>query len=110
MKCAIEISKKFHIYTVLKGPCTIISTPSGNANFAPWVNSGLAKAGSGDILAGLIAGFVANKNLKNLLHSIELGVFIHGFSGELTRLQKGKISMNATDILYNIPEAIKTFF
>ena len=110
LKCAIEISKKFHIYTVLKGPCTIISTPSGNANFAPWVNSGLAKAGSGDILAGLIAGFVANKNLKDLLHSIELGVYIHGFSGELTRSQKGKISMNATDILYNIPEAIKSFF
>ena len=110
LKCAIEISEKFDIYTVLKGPCTIVSTPSGNANFAPWVNSGLAKAGSGDILAGLIAGFVANKNLKNLLHSIELGVFIHGFSGELTRKQKGKISMNATDILYNIPEAIKSFF
>lgn len=110
LKCAIEISEKFDIYTVLKGPCTIVSTPSGNANFAPWVNSGLAKAGSGDILAGLIAGFVANKNLKNLLHSIELGVFIHGFSGELTRKQKGNISMNATDILYNIPEAIKSFF
>ena len=71
LKCAIEISEKFDIYTVLKGPCTIVSTPSGNANFAPWVNSGLAKAGSGDILAGLNAGFVANKNLKNLLHSIE---------------------------------------
>ena len=110
LKCAIEISEKFDIYTVLKGPCTIVSTPSGNANFSPWVNSGLAKAGSGDILAGLIAGFVANKNLKNLLHSIELGVFIHGFSGELTRKQKGKISMNATDLLYNIPEAIKNFF
>ena len=86
----------------------------GRARHIEWrgniVNSGLAKAGSGDILAGLIAGFVANKNLKNLLHSIELGVFIHGFSGELTRSQKGKISMNATDILYNIPEAIKTFF
>ena len=110
LKCAIELSEKFDIYTVLKGPCTIVSTPSGNANFSPWVNSGLAKAGSGDILAGLIAGFVANKNLKNLLHSIELGVFIHGFSGELTRKQKGKISMNATDLLYNIPEAIKNFF
>ena len=110
LKCAIEISEKLDVYTVLKGPCTIVSTPSGNANFAPWVNSGLAKAGSGDILAGLIAGFVANKNLKNILHCIELGVYIHGFSGELTRLQKGKISMNATDILYNIPEAIKSFF
>ena len=71
-----EKAKELNSYVVLKGPHTVVSTPFGEqfVNFSG--NSGLAKGGSGDVLTGIIASFVAR--CENVQHAVSNAVFVHG--------------------------------
>ena len=71
-----EKAKELNSYVVLKGPHTVVSTPFGEqfVNFSG--NSGLAKGGSGDVLTGIIASFVAR--FENVQHAVSNAVFVHG--------------------------------
>lgn len=68
-------------------------------------NSAMAKAGSGDVLAGIIAGVLAQK--KNCYESAVLGVYLHGRAGDYARDKKGVYSVMANDLLDGIISAIK---
>lgn len=100
----IEFSKKHEVIIVFKGPYTAISTPEGQVYFNITGNPGMATAGSGDVLTGLITGFLAQGNLP--LEAAQLGVYLHGMSGDLAARDKGEVSMIASDIIDHIPEAI----
>ena len=94
---ALEAAIKFNRVVVLKGSATLIASPEGRLNVSPWVNSGLAKGGSGDVLAGLIGGLLAQQP-DDLFEMASLGVFIHGYAADVARRELGETGMRATDV------------
>ncbi len=92
------------IICVLKGHKTIVSDGRGiyvnNSG-----NAGMATAGSGDVLAGIISAFVCNKN-KNLMLKVASAVYVHGLAGDKAAAEKTQTSLIASDIIDNIASAI----
>ncbi len=89
---------------VLKGAPTLIATAAGEVLVNSTGNAGMATAGSGDVLTGLIAGLIA-QGLKSV-EAACLGVFLHGRAGDLVRDQLGEWGMKASDISRAVPQAI----
>ena len=104
----IGISKKYAsrwgVILVLKGAPTIISEQGGAFWLNPNVNSGLATAGSGDVLTGLIIGFLAQRTTA--LAAAVSGVYIHSCAGEILKEKMGEHSIIAGDLIDAIPSAI----
>ena len=103
-----EISRTFaiknNVYVILKGHHTIIATPEGNVYLNPTGNPGMASAGSGDVLSGILTGMICQFFNKFSLDPIlQAAVFIHGYAGDLAAEVKGEISLTAGDILDFIP-------
>lgn len=103
---AKEISKKFHCVTVLKSHRTVVCSK----NLEIYVNntgcSALAKAGSGDVLAGIIAGLLAQK--CDLDYAAKLGVYLHGLCGDIAKNDLTEYGVLAYDQIRFIPYAIKS--
>ena len=90
---------------VLKGAYTVIAAADGRARISPAANPGLASAGTGDVLAGAIAGMAAQG--LSLFDAATMGVYLHGAAGEMVRARLGDTGMIATDLLPMLPLAIK---
>jgi NAD(P)H-hydrate epimerase len=90
---------------VLKGANTIVTTPEGHARISPFANAGLASGGTGDVLAGVITGLLAQG--LNPFDAASLGVFLHGLAGEHVRRELGSAGMLAGDLLPALPRVIK---
>lgn len=101
----IEFSKKHKVIVVLKGAHTRISTPMGKVFFNPTSNPGLATAGSGDVLTGIITGLL--KQYNNPVKAAMLGVYLHGLAGDLSLESQSMESMVASDIIENLGKAYK---
>ena len=99
---AKEFSKKTGSYTVLKASRTVISTPEGKIYYSIRGNEGLATAGTGDILAGILSSLVYRLGAEE---GCKTGVFIHGFLGELAVKDSHVESLKATDLIKYIPKA-----
>ena len=89
----------------LKGAYTDVGSPDGRVLVNPFANPGLASAGTGDVLAGAIAGLVAQGVPP--LDAAACGVYLHGAAGESVRAELGEAGMTATDLLPQLPRAIK---
>ncbi|NOY77663.1 MAG: NAD(P)H-hydrate dehydratase, partial [Calditrichaeota bacterium] len=96
-----EWASKLNCTLLLKGAPTLIADPSGTLYFNPTGNAGMATAGSGDVLTGLIAGFLA-QGLTGT-HAAIAGAFVHGMAGDLARKKLGQRGMIAGDILNHVP-------
>ena len=103
---AKAISAGFNAITVLKSHKTYVSTPDGVLYENITGNNALAKAGSGDVLTGMISGLVAQN--MNLYHAACLGVYLHGLAADLARDDLTEYSVMASDLIDYIPKAIKT--
>ncbi len=90
---------------VLKGAGTVVAGPDGRASLSPSINPGLASGGTGDVLAGAIAGLAAQG--LSLRDAAVAGVFLHSQAGEMARGQMGNAGMLASDLLPRLPVAIK---
>lgn len=102
---AEEFSKKWKKIVVLKGANTVIASPAGEVKISPFANPVLASAGTGDILAGTIAGFIAQG--LDLFNAASTGVYIHGLAGEKLRKRLGETGGLASDLLPELPLVIK---
>ncbi|MDO8746581.1 MAG: NAD(P)H-hydrate dehydratase [Thermodesulfovibrionales bacterium] len=100
---AISFAKETGTYLVLKGVPTVIAVPEGRVFINPTGNSGMASAGTGDVLTGMLSGFLG-QGLTPLEASI-LGVYMHGLAGDIAVKSKGEHSLIASDIIDSIPEA-----
>src|SRR5690606_2270859 len=100
-----SFSMKYHVYCVLKGAHTSISTPDGRLFYNTTGNNGMATAGSGDVLAGIITGLIA-QGYSSLKAAI-IGVYLHGLAGDFAAEEHSKQAMTASDILNAIGKAFK---
>ena len=94
----------YQVVVVLKGAPTVVATPDGRAVVNPSGNPGMATAGSGDVLTGIIAGFVAQG--VGCREAAWLGAYIHGRAGDLARDELGEWGLLAADIAEAVPRAI----
>ncbi len=105
-KSAKKISEKFNCITVLKSHRTII-TDGEKIYYNTTGNSALAKAGSGDVLAGMISGLLAQK--MNSFDAAVLGVYLHGLAGDIAKNDLTAYGVLASDTIRYIPYAIKFY-
>jgi ADP-dependent NAD(P)H-hydrate dehydratase / NAD(P)H-hydrate epimerase len=87
----------------LKGAYTAIATPDGNIWFNSTGNPGMATAGSGDVLAGIVLSLLAQGLQPE--EAAKLGVFAHGIAGDYAATEKGERALVASDIIDNIHRA-----
>jgi NAD(P)H-hydrate epimerase len=101
---ATSLAEKTGCTVLLKGAATIVAdTEKFYVNTTG--NPGMATAGSGDVLTGMIAGLAA-QNLDNF-QAAQLAAYIHGSAGNIAAKKKGQLSMIATDIIQLLPEAFR---
>ena len=102
---ACNLAERLQGYVVLKGRYTAICQPDGHVAFNPTGNAGMATAGSGDVLTGIITGLLA-RGYKPLDACI-VGVYLHGLAGDLAAQDLGEESMLAGDIIHYLSRAFK---
>ena len=102
---ARRVALAWHKTIVLKGAYTVIAAPDGQFSISPAANPGLASAGTGDVLAGVIAGLLAQG--LSLFDAAAGGVFLHGEAGKAVRARLGDTGMIASDLLPVLPLIIK---
>ncbi len=90
---------------VLKGAYTIIADPAGRIRISDYASAGLATAGTGDVLAGAIAG-LAGQGMPPFDAAV-LGVYLHAAAGEMVKGELGDAGMLATDLLPALPKTIR---
>lgn len=98
-----NLAKKYGLYVVIKGAYTVTVSPNGNFYFNSSGNPGLATAGSGDVLTGIITGVLAQG--YSSLESCIFGVYLHGLTGNMASQEKGEACMIASDIIENLGKA-----
>ena len=106
MKMQQEFSFKYQCYVILKGAHTCISFPDGRCYFNSTGNPGMATAGSGDVLTGILTGLFAQGYSSS--ETCLLGVFLHGLAGDIARNELGEEAMIARDIIQNLSEAFRS--
>lgn len=102
---AINMAKQHKFYICLKGHYTAICTPNGEVFFNQTGNSGMATAGSGDVLTGIILALLAQS--YNELEACLLGTYLHGLAGDLAAEELGEYAVTATDIIHYLPQAFR---
>jgi NAD(P)H-hydrate epimerase len=106
LNVARAFAKEHEIIVVLKGHRTLIAQPDGTV----WVNTtgnpGMATGGTGDILTGMVAGFIA-QNPGQVVEAVIAAVYLHGLAGDVGRESMGEQSLVATDLVRALPEAMR---
>jgi NAD(P)H-hydrate epimerase len=102
---AREFATSHQVITVLKGSRTLIAAPDGEVYVNPTGNAGMATAGSGDVLTGMIAGLLAQRP-QTPLEAVIAAVYLHGLAGDMAASKLGQRSLIASSITDHIAEAI----
>ena len=104
---ARKITEKFNCVTVLKTHKTFICAPDGREYTNTTGNNAMAKAGSGDVLTGMISGLIAQG--MEIFEASCLGVYLHGLCGDLAKEKLTQYSVMAEDLVSFIPYALKNY-
>lgn len=102
---ACELAKSLQAYIILKGHNSALCLPNGNVFFNPTGNSGMATAGSGDVLTGIITALLARGYHQQ--NACMVGMYLHGLAGDLAAKELGKESLVASDIIDHLPQAFQ---
>ncbi len=101
----IDFSKKYNTIVVLKGAFTSITTPDGKCRFNSTGNPGMATAGSGDVLTGIILSLLAQGYQP--VNGAITAVYLHGLAGDIARDKIGEEALTASDIINNLGNAFQ---
>ena len=104
IETAMEFAKKYNTIVLLKGHKTVI-TDGRSVYFNTTGNPGMATAGSGDVLCGIIAASLSHT--PSLLEATAAGAFIHGLAGDAAAFRYGEYGMKSGDIINEIPAILK---
>ncbi len=105
LSAAQELTRRYQAATVLKSATTITAQPGGACWLNTTGNAGMATAGSGDILTGILAGFAAQGLSTG--EAARLSAYLHGLAGDNAAKALTQYCMTATDLLRYLPEAIR---
>ncbi len=103
-----EFSEKYRVYLVLKGARTLIGTPDGDVIINPTGNPGMATGGMGDVLTGMIGGFLAQGYQP--VEACQLGVFIHGMAADIIMAECGRVGYTASEVADRIVSVIEKIY
>lgn len=98
-------SARYHIYVILKGAYSAIATPSGDIFFNPTGNPGMATAGTGDVLTGILLGLKTSGYTS--YETCIMGTWLHGKAGNIANKKLGEASLIASDIIKYLPAAFR---
>lgn len=104
IEVATDFATTHRVYVVLKGHRTVIATPEGRVFINPTGNAGMATGGTGDVLTGAIAAWLAQ--LLDAEAACRLAVFLHGGAGDLAQAAHGDVAMIASDVLAQLGPAL----
>jgi len=108
LSIAREYAAQWNQVVVLKGAFTVIATPDQHTTLVPFANPGLATAGTGDVLAGCIAGMLAQG--LSPANAACCGAYVHALAGHMVAEQTGTTGMLAGDLLPHLPLAIRRIY
>ena len=108
IKKAQEAAQKHNLIIILKGAFTLIAMPDGTLWFNSTGNSGLATAGSGDVLTGILVGLLAQGYSPE--NAAKTGVYLHGLAGDIALENESPESLIAGDIIANLGKAFKSLY
>lgn len=102
-----EFASRYGAVVVLKGHRTLIADPDGRLEMNTTGNPGMASAGMGDVLTGVIAAFIGQG--LSPFDAARLGAHVHGLAGDLAAEEQGRVGLLASDALARIPQAIRRY-
>jgi NAD(P)H-hydrate epimerase len=102
---AKQIAREYNVTTILKGPFTVVASPSGETRINPTGSRALGTAGTGDVLSGVVGGLLAQR--LNPFDAASAGVYIHGLAGERAARRLGPDGLMAGDLLPELPRILK---
>ena len=105
IQIAMEFAQKWKVILILKGARTLVASPDGRVFINTTGNPGMATAGSGDVLTGIVTGFLAQGIQP--LDAAMAAVYIHGAAGDRAATRIGEYGLMAGDIVLEISHAIK---
>ena len=100
---ARELAERLQAYIIVKGHYSALCLPNGHIEFNSTGNSGMATAGSGDVLTGIITALLARG--YNQANACRIGMYLHGLAGDLAIKELGKESLIASDLIQYLPKA-----
>ena len=103
--CAKILAKRFHAVAVAKDARTVVCKEQGACYLNTTGNSGMATAGSGDVLTGVIASLMAQR--ADALRAAAVGVWLHGRAGDLAEQELTAYSVTPEDVVRKLPDAIR---
>lgn len=102
---ALDFARAHNVHVVLKGHRTIVADPAGAAGVNLTGNPGMATAGSGDVLTGVIAGWFAQ--MQDAQQAARASVYIHGLAGDLAETDRGQAALVAGDLIGHLGDAVQ---
>ncbi|MGH9685250.1 MAG: NAD(P)H-hydrate dehydratase [Candidatus Acidiferrales bacterium] len=107
---ARKAAADWNAHVILKGHQTVIAAPDGRV----WINStgnpGMATGGTGDVLAGMLAGLTAQFVEYDWPSVLCFGVYLHGLAGDIAAAEVGEVPLTASDLIRAIPRAYQQFY
>jgi NAD(P)H-hydrate epimerase len=101
---AREFAAAHQVHVILKGHRTIVASPDGRTSINPTGNAGMATAGAGDVLTGMVTAWLGQ--LLDADAATRLAVFLHGLAGDLAEADEGEVALMAGDILGHLGDAV----
>lgn len=105
LEMAPQFARQYGVYVVLKGYRTLTAAPDGSVYVNPTGNPGMATAGAGDVLSGILASLIIQGD--KILRSILAAVYLHGLGGDIAAQKLGEKSVTAGDIIHFIGSAAR---
>lgn len=103
---AVDMAVRLQVFIILKGHYSALCLPDGKVVFNTTGNSGMATAGCGDVLTGIITGLLARGYHQR--EACQLGMYLHGLAGDLAAREKGKECLVAGDLIEYLPQAFRS--
>ncbi|MCR4583903.1 MAG: NAD(P)H-hydrate dehydratase [Prevotella sp.] len=100
---ALQLSEQLQAYIIVKGHHSALCLPDGHVIFNSTGNAGMATAGSGDVLTGIITGLLARGYKQR--EACIIGMYLHGLAGDIAARELGEESLIASDIIQYLPKA-----